>query len=183
MVADELPFFAKHIDGAFDAFNARKLSESAIAVWFKQLQGFSTREVFAEVDDCVRRLTRPPTCADLWKALNERRSEHIEAMAAATKASERRDAQNLFAGRTPLGDNALAQLRTLLQPKRGDRKAWAYKILDRIADQDPAVTPAMSEMCRRALEIPADEMALIKDGRMRSADIRRPERQPGEDDA
>lgn len=165
MVRDELQAFAKHVDATFEAFGSRRLPEGAVATWFKQLGGFALRDVCAELDDSVRRLTRPPTCADLWKSLNERRTEHIEKVAEASKAAEKRDADNLFAGRTPIGEEALRELRKLLKREPVDPKAWAHRIVDRYCDGDPKISPNQIEMACRALGYTAEDLAVIRGNR------------------
>ncbi|MCC6800398.1 MAG: hypothetical protein IT325_09785 [Anaerolineae bacterium] len=165
MLGDDLQAFARHVDVTFEAFGSRRLSEGAVGTWFKQLQGFALRDVCAELDDCVRRLTRPPACADVWKSLNERRSEHIEKIAEASKAAEKRDADNLFAGRTPIGEEALAELRKLLQKQPIDPKAWAHRIIDRYCDGDSSINPTQLAMACRALGYSTEDLAVIRGNR------------------
>lgn len=162
MLAVEVTKFTEHLDAMFDALSARKLTPTAAGTWFKHLQNFPSGEVFAEIDDCVRTRSKPPVCADLWKTLTEKRSTSIEQASESYKAAEKRDAENLFAGRTPIGDAAVAELRKLLRPNEDrDPKAWAKKLLDRISAGDVTVNPTMMEMCRRALGISTDEFAHV----------------------
>ena len=165
MQAADFATFAQHLDSVFEALGARRLTPAAQQTWFKHLQHFAARDVLAEIDDCVRTRSKPPACADLWKTLTEKRSEQIERSSEAHKAAEKRDADNLFAGRTPMGDDALLELRKLLKGDLVDPKAWAYRIVDRFCDGDGSINPTQLTMACHALDYSVEDLAVIRRNR------------------
>lgn len=166
MQATDAKVFGEHVGTMFEALNGRPLTERALTAWFTQLMEFPTRDVLAEVDDAVRRVNKPPSCSDLWRALNERRTQRIEDDEKSRKASERREVDDLFRGRSEFGLQQLGALRRMLAGI-GARPGtdWAHTIMDRVAAG--ADVPVCSiEMARRALHwAPEDVQAIVAGGR------------------
>lgn len=182
MLANESKTFAEKASAMMEAFNARPLTERALTAWFTTLMEFPARDVFVEMDDVVRRLNKPPTCADLWKTLNERRSTRLENDARDRQRAEKQEVAELFSGRSEYGLAMLEQLRQIAQPRTsGDRRAWAMRIMEKVASGDRSVPHVSIEFARRALQWSVDDVRAIVDG---GVALMPPvaERVPGEDD-
>ncbi len=166
MLASEVPQFAEAANAMMESFSARPLSQSAVTAWFTALMEFPLRDVAAEMSESIRRLRKPPTCADIWTALNERRSQRIEDDAKQRRATEKREVDDLFRGRSDYGVQQLAVLRRMLGMIGAPTgTAWAHRIMDRVAS-GADVPIASVEMARRALRwAPEDVAAIVAGGR------------------
>lgn len=187
MQATDAKAFGEHVSTMFEALGGRPLTERAMLAWFGQLMEFPTRDVLTEVDDAVRRFNKPPSCADLWKSLNERRSARIQDESKARRATERREADDLFRGRSDFGAQQLGELRRMLATIGAKpSNDWAQRLMDRVA-AGIDVPVASLEMARRSLHwAPEDVQAIVTGGRaaLAAQRAREPivERVPGEDD-
>lgn len=167
MLPTDLPAFTERVNALLEALDRRPLSERAMYVWFEALAEFPTRDVFAELDEAPRRLTRA-TPNELWKALNDRRTARLEAEAKANAERARRERQGVTSA-TPIGRLALEQLRRAVAPGKQASTAWATEVMDRAAAGHD-VPAAEIEMARRALRWdPADVKALLRPRRLMEA--------------
>jgi hypothetical protein len=95
-----------------DVYGVKPPTEPAIRVWFHTLKEFALEDVAGFLIGWPRLATKMPTPSDVWKYLNERRTDRIEEQVAADKVKFEREARSWQA--TPVGKQAIAALKHMM---------------------------------------------------------------------
>lgn len=145
-----------------EAFEKKPPSDAVTRVWWNVLADLDTRDVIAELTGWSRTRTKFPSPAEVHAAASQRGADRRERQNAVEKAREAKEVKQLTA--TPEGKRAAAELKAALAklvPQRTGKervdRAWARKILDRMADGD-AVPDISQRFAFQALAVEGEKV-------------------------
>lgn len=139
-----------------EAFEKKPPSDAVTRVWWNVLADLDTRDVIAELTGWSKTRTKFPSPAEVHAAASQRGADRRERQNAVEKAREAQEVKQLTA--TPEGKRASAELKAALAklvPQRD--RAWARKILDRMADGE-AVPDISQRFAFQALAIEGEKV-------------------------
>lgn len=139
MRREDLPKLAERLGQLAEAFDRKPPTPGALLVWLDVLKEFHIFEVESMLVDMPKRLTKFPAPAEVWKACNERRSDHIESQARIL-ARELVQRVTQLPTRTPIARQALREIKAIASQKRPAKREWISRILQRHAEGDKSLS-------------------------------------------
>lgn len=132
MQTTETAMLAERLSAMAEAFGAKPPTAAAVEVWFETLQEFSFFDVSGLLIGWPKRASKMPAPADIWKILNEQRTDKIESEAENQKRREKSEIAQGFRHSPELA----AKLKSLVSDMKAqdrmqrDPKDWARKIIE-----------------------------------------------------
>ena len=135
-----------------EAFDRKAPSEAMTKVWWNVLSDLESWDVVTELNAWAKTKNKFPAPAEVYAAASQRGAERRDRKAAAEKARAAEEIKRMPA--TPEGKRAAQEAKALIQqmapsrsPKERANHAWAYRILDRIADGEQMPDISMRYAC------------------------------------
>ena len=145
-----------------EAFDRKPPSEAMTKVWWNVLSDLESWDVVTELNAWAKTKTKFPAPAEVYAAASQRGADRRERQNAVEKAREAQEVKQLTA--TPEGKRAAAELKAALAklvPQRTGKervdRAWARKILDRMADGE-AVPDISQRFAFQALAVEGEKV-------------------------
>lgn len=153
MHSTDLPLLTERLTELAEALSAKPVSPKGLQVWFTTLREFPMPDVVDLLTGWAKRATKMPAPADIWKALNETRTEKIEAQARADGRKFEAEAKQTI-HRDPRMAMALRSLAKKMKDEPvNDPKDWARAIYARfLAGAEPVGYIQLQTACA-ALDI------------------------------
>ena len=137
MLSTEIPMLRDRLCQLAAVFDKREPNEHAMKVWAHTLKEFAFPEISDSLDRLARTTTKMPAPGDVWKALNEQRTDRIERDSIARSKSEREEIKRTFARSDEVSRKLKALVGRLQTRTKRDPMDWAFEILDKKARGEP----------------------------------------------
>ncbi len=191
MTKDDSPAFERLIEDLFESYERRKPSGAGVLRWFRSLQGFAYPMVERAVDVWISTKNKMPAISELVGACTGQVAIDRAQRAQREDGTYRKWLKTAPTAATAAGREAIAKLQTFLRdhPKEAPSRAWAQRVLD--AQKEG--TGLFHVDAATGLQLPIGPQPVsdlqvnmareaLYGRRLPTAEPRRRERVPGEDD-
>jgi hypothetical protein len=122
----------KSLAGLANLFQKTPPNGEALVHWWETLKEFDINDIMTTLGYWARDNSKMPTPHDVWKTLNDSRTDKLE-QKARYEASENRQPIGRNSGWAPTeyGKRMLKEMIAMLSEPGPDKKRWAYRLKER----------------------------------------------------
>ena len=131
MIQSDIPTLVLRLNELADALGHKRVSTEGFKVWADVLRDFAIADVVEAISASARSSNRMPAPSDLLKALNDRRSDHLESRAQSAREQFEQEANRTARTESKFSQELKALNKALQKPSHKDSKDWARMIYRR----------------------------------------------------